>query len=57
MLLVVRLLDIGTHRNVLILIKQIAGGMTVYFVMLLILRDKMLKNAFQTVKNRLKKSS
>ena len=57
MLLVVRLLDIGTHRNVLILIRQIAGGMTVYFVMLLILRDKMLKNAFQTVKNRLKKSS
>ena len=57
MLLVVRLLDIGTHRNVLILIIQIAGGMTVYFVMLLILRDKMLKNAFQTVKNRLKKSS
>lgn len=57
MLLVVRLLDIGIHRNVLILIRQIAGGMTVYFVMLLILRDKMLKNAFQTVKNRLKKSS
>ena len=57
MLLVLRLLDIGTHRNVLILIRQIAGGMTVYFVMLLILRDKMLKNAFQTVKNRLKKSS
>ena len=57
MLLVLRLLDIGTHRNALILIRQIAGGMTVYFVMLLILRDKMLKNAFQTVKNRLKKSS
>lgn len=57
MLLVLRLLDIGTHRNVLILIRQIAGGMTVYFVMLLILRDKMLKNAFQTVKDRLKKSS
>ena len=57
MLLVLRLLDIGTHRNALILIRQIAGGMTVYFVMLLILRDKMLKNAFQTVRNRLKKSS
>ena len=49
MLVVVRLLDIGTQRNVLILIRQIVGGMAVYFVMLLILRDKMLKNAFQTV--------
>lgn len=57
MLVSVRLLDIGTQRNVLILIRQIVGGMVVYFVMLLILRDNMLKHAFQTVKNKLKKSS
>ena len=58
---ILNLIGLGLNTGILyllaILIRQIAGGMTVYFVMLLILRDKMLKNAFQTVKNRLKKSS
>ena len=57
MLVVVSLLGEGVHRNVLILARQIIIGVVVYFGILIILRDKMLKNSFNLVKGKLKKSN
>ena len=56
MLVLVSLMGEGTQRNFIILAKQIVTGIVVYFGSLIILRDKMLKNSFNVVKEKLKKN-
>ena len=56
MLVLVSLMGEGTQRNFIILAKQIVTGIVVYFGSLIMLRDKMLKNSFNVVKEKLKKN-
>ena len=56
MLVLVSLMGEGTQRNFIILAKQIVTGIVVYFGSLIMLRDKMLKNSFNVVKEMLKKN-
>lgn len=55
MLIVVLFIGLGEQRNILILSKQIVGGIIVYFAILFILKDNMLMNSFKFVKNKLKR--
>ena len=57
MLIIVSLMGEGTQRNFIILARQIASGVVVYFGVLLIFRDKIIKNAFKIIISKLKKNN
>lgn len=55
MLLIVRLLGSGDSRNIIILIKQVSGGIITYFIILLMLRDDFLIEIIENLKIRMLK--
>ena len=56
MFIIVSLMGEGTQRNFIILARQIVIGVVVYFGVLVIFRDKMIKSSFNLVKGKLKKT-
>lgn len=56
MLIIVSFLGEGTYRNIFILARQIIIGPIVYFGILIILKDNMIRNSFNLLKSKLKKT-
>lgn len=56
MLIIVSFLGEGTYRNIFILARQIIIGCVVYFGTLILLKDNIIKNSFNLLKSKLKKT-
>lgn len=56
MLIIVYFLGEGTYRNIFILARQIIIGCVVYFGTLILLKDNIIKNSFNLLKSKLKKT-
>lgn len=56
MLIIVSFLGEGTYRNIFILARQIIIGSIVYFGILILLKDNIIKNFFNLLKSKLKKT-
>lgn len=56
MLIIVYFLGEGTYRNIFILARQIIIGSVVYFGTLILLKDNIIKNSFNLLKSKLKKT-
>ena len=56
MLIIVSFLGEGTYRNIFILARQIIIGSMVYFGILILLKDNIIKNSFNLLKSKLKKT-
>ena len=56
MLIIVSFLGEGTYRNIFILARQIIIGSIVYFGILILLKDNIIKNIFNLLKSKLKKT-
>lgn len=56
MLIIVSFLGEGTYRNIFILARQIIIGSMVYFGILILLKDNIIKNFFNLLKSKLKKT-
>lgn len=56
MLIIVSFLGEGTYRNIFILARQIIIGSVVYFGALILLKDNIIKNSFNLLKSKLKKT-
>lgn len=56
MLIIVSFLGEGTYRNIFILARQIIIGSIVYFGILILLKDNIIKNSFNLLKSKLKKT-
>lgn len=54
MFIIVTMVDEGSQRNIIILAEQIIVGVIVYFTILIILRDKTIKNFINTFINKIK---